>query len=315
MSKLVGYAPGVYDLFHIGHLNILRHARSQCDHLIAGVVSDEMCRRAKGRPPVIPLASGSRSCATSRSSTRCTLETVPDKLDTWESAFDRIFKGDDWRGTAQGRQARGGLRAPRRRGRLLPLHRTHVEHGAAPSAHRTLGDARLLTGVRTDARRAGGSSMSLGEGVEDLQQALPVALGREGGEGDGARTLQSVSASSSSSKSRSTASARASASLGGTSSPVSSCRTVSRCPWTAVATTGRAASCASTTALPNDSPRDGAMTTAARSRTGHWARCSPAARPGPEGRAPPLAARARRRSPHRRAPRCRRARAPRRDRG
>ncbi|WP_406516058.1 adenylyltransferase/cytidyltransferase family protein [Streptomyces sp. NBC_00873] len=57
MSKAhrVGYAPGAYDLFHIGHLNILRHARAQCDCLVAGVVSDEMAERAKGRRPMIPL--------------------------------------------------------------------------------------------------------------------------------------------------------------------------------------------------------------------------------------------------------------------
>lgn len=47
MVHRVGYAPGVYDLFHVGHLNILRHARSQCDYLVAGVVSDEMATLAK----------------------------------------------------------------------------------------------------------------------------------------------------------------------------------------------------------------------------------------------------------------------------
>ena len=55
-GKVVGYVPGAFDMFHIGHLNVLKHAAEHCDHLIAGVVSDEMAMRAKGLCPVIPLA-------------------------------------------------------------------------------------------------------------------------------------------------------------------------------------------------------------------------------------------------------------------
>ena len=55
MSRIVGYAPGAYDLFHVGHVNLLRHARSQCDYLVAGVVSDEKCERTKGGRPFVPL--------------------------------------------------------------------------------------------------------------------------------------------------------------------------------------------------------------------------------------------------------------------
>ncbi|QMU77843.1 adenylyltransferase/cytidyltransferase family protein [Streptacidiphilus sp. PB12-B1b] len=99
----VGYAPGVYDLFHVGHLNILRHARSQCDRLIAGVVSDEMAVLAKGRPPVVPLNERLEIVRNVRFVDEAIAETVPNKLDTWrQTPFDILFKGDDWRGTPKG---------------------------------------------------------------------------------------------------------------------------------------------------------------------------------------------------------------------
>lgn len=101
----IGYAPGVYDLFHVGHLNILRHARSQCDYLIAGAVSDEMAEFAKGRRPVVPLAERLEILKSIRYIDQVHAETVPDKIDTWrEVGFDIIFKGDDWRGTRKGRK-------------------------------------------------------------------------------------------------------------------------------------------------------------------------------------------------------------------
>ncbi|GGZ58690.1 adenylyltransferase/cytidyltransferase family protein [Streptomyces subrutilus] len=99
----VGYAPGAYDLFHIGHLNILRHARSRCDYLVAGVVSDEMAERAKGRRPMIPLVERLEIVRSVKYVDAAFVETVPDKVETWKQVrFDVIFKGDDWRGTAKG---------------------------------------------------------------------------------------------------------------------------------------------------------------------------------------------------------------------
>ncbi len=99
----IGYAPGAYDLFHVGHLNILRHAKSHCDRLVAGVVSDEMCEVAKGRPPVIPLAERIEIVSHISFVDDVFAETVPDKIETWKQLrFNVLFKGDDWRGTPKG---------------------------------------------------------------------------------------------------------------------------------------------------------------------------------------------------------------------
>jgi glycerol-3-phosphate cytidylyltransferase len=103
VKPIVGYAPGVYDLFHVGHLNILKHARSQCDFLVAGVVSDEMCLRAKGFEPFVPMAERVEIVRHIEFVDAVHEETLPSKLDAWKVVrFDRIFKGDDWRGTPRG---------------------------------------------------------------------------------------------------------------------------------------------------------------------------------------------------------------------
>lgn len=101
----IGYAAGAFDLFHIGHLNLLKHARSACDYLIAGVVSDEMLTRNKGVTPVISEGERLEIVSQIKYVDRAVIESVPDKLDVWrELRFDIFFKGDDWRGTEKGRR-------------------------------------------------------------------------------------------------------------------------------------------------------------------------------------------------------------------
>ncbi|GAA1831373.1 adenylyltransferase/cytidyltransferase family protein [Agromyces salentinus] len=103
MSHRIGYAAGAFDLFHVGHLNILKHAKDRCDHLIAGVVSDELLEMRKGRAPVVPLAERIEIVQHIDYVDEVHAEVLADKLDTWrELRFTQFFKGDDWRGTEAG---------------------------------------------------------------------------------------------------------------------------------------------------------------------------------------------------------------------
>ncbi|WP_258142633.1 adenylyltransferase/cytidyltransferase family protein [Arthrobacter sp. MYb227] len=99
----VGYAAGAYDLFHIGHLNILRAAKQRCDFLIAGVVSDEMCELSKGIKPFIPEDERLEIVRSISYVDEAVIESLPDKLDTWKMLrFTVFFKGEDWRETPRG---------------------------------------------------------------------------------------------------------------------------------------------------------------------------------------------------------------------
>jgi len=99
----VGYVPGAWDMFHIGHLNILLRAREQCDRLIVGVVTDEALHQAKGKFPVIPLEERVEVIRHLAMVDDVVVDFSSDKVEVWERVgFDVLFKGDDWRGTPKG---------------------------------------------------------------------------------------------------------------------------------------------------------------------------------------------------------------------
>lgn len=99
----VGYVPGGFDMFHVGHLNILQTARTRCDTLIVGVASDDSLYSMKGRMPVVPQIERLAIVAALACVDRVVLDVSIDKRVAWrEIAFDVLFKGDDWRGTAKG---------------------------------------------------------------------------------------------------------------------------------------------------------------------------------------------------------------------
>jgi glycerol-3-phosphate cytidylyltransferase len=103
-GPVVGYVPGVFDLFHIGHLNILRRSRELCDHLIAGVVIDDAVERMKGYRPIVPFEERLEIVRAITYVDAAVTDTSRDKRVVWaEHRFDVIFKGDDWCDTDKGR--------------------------------------------------------------------------------------------------------------------------------------------------------------------------------------------------------------------
>jgi len=101
-KKVIGYTTGVYDMFHIGHLNLLRRAKEQCDYLIVGVSTDELVKKEKKKTPVISFQERMEIIK----ELRCVDKVVPqynkNKMQAWEEYhFDKMFVGSDWQGTMQ----------------------------------------------------------------------------------------------------------------------------------------------------------------------------------------------------------------------
>lgn len=96
----VGYTDGVYDLFHVGHLNMIETAKSQCEYLIVGVHGDDVVEDYKHKRPIINENDRKRILQSIKGVDRVEINRFRDKIKLWELYhFDVIFIGDDWKGT------------------------------------------------------------------------------------------------------------------------------------------------------------------------------------------------------------------------
>ena len=103
MSKKykIGYTTGVFDLFHIGHLNILKRAKEQCDYLIVGVSTDELVQDYKNKRPIIPFEERKQIVEAIRYVDKVIPQTNMNKYEAWKTEkFNVIFHGDDWKNSS-----------------------------------------------------------------------------------------------------------------------------------------------------------------------------------------------------------------------
>lgn len=97
---IVGYTTGVFDLFHIGHLNLLKNAKANCDYLIVGVSTDEIVEEYKHKRPIIPFEERFQILEAIKYVDKVVPQISMDKFIAWEELkFDILFHGSDWKGT------------------------------------------------------------------------------------------------------------------------------------------------------------------------------------------------------------------------
>lgn len=96
----IGYTTGVFDMFHVGHINILRNAKLECDYLIVGITTDELSEEKKGKKPIIPFTERMEIVESIKFVDTVVPQTSYDKIEAWNNLhFNRMFVGDDWKGT------------------------------------------------------------------------------------------------------------------------------------------------------------------------------------------------------------------------
>lgn len=96
----IGFTDGVYDMFHVGHLNMIKEAKKHCDYLIVGVHSDEIVEGYKNRKTVINENDRREIIEAIRYVDKAVINRTRDKMELFkEHNFDVVFIGDDWKGT------------------------------------------------------------------------------------------------------------------------------------------------------------------------------------------------------------------------
>lgn len=97
----IGYTTGVFDLFHIGHLNILKRSKELCEYLIVGVTTDELVGY-KNKTAIIPHAERVAIVESIRYVDKVVPQLSMNKMEAWkEHKFDVMFVGSDWQGTVK----------------------------------------------------------------------------------------------------------------------------------------------------------------------------------------------------------------------
>mgnify|MGYP004535704159 FL=1 len=97
----IGYTTGVFDMFHIGHLNILKRSKEQCDYLIVGVSTDEVVKSYKNKTPIIPFEERIAIVRELKCVDLAVPQTSMNKMEAWEKYhFDALFHGSDWKGSS-----------------------------------------------------------------------------------------------------------------------------------------------------------------------------------------------------------------------
>ncbi len=96
----VGYTTGVFDLFHVGHLNILRRAKEMCEYLIVGVSTDELVKEYKNKTPIIPYEERKAIIEAIKYVDEVVAQENRNKIAAFNKYnFDVMFVGDDWKGS------------------------------------------------------------------------------------------------------------------------------------------------------------------------------------------------------------------------
>jgi glycerol-3-phosphate cytidylyltransferase len=109
---IIGYTTGVFDMFHVGHLNLLARAREQCDRLIVGVSTDDVVLDYKKHAPIVPYAERVAIVKAIRYVDEVVPQTSMDKFAAWEKLrFNRLFHGNDWKGSAMYNEVEAKLKA------------------------------------------------------------------------------------------------------------------------------------------------------------------------------------------------------------